>query len=158
MFVWSVDLDLVPTLRSENISAHIQVIYIFFYSLTMAFICVSNVEDLLFYYMFSGDRPHVCNICGKGFIQKVHLRNHELKHTGERPYLCVKCGRSFLTSSNFKEHAKLHHTPTPSLSAPATSNPPSAKVSYSCKMMEGCDAKYMNMADLKIHERMHTGM
>ena len=118
----------------------------------------SRTNIMLNYIMFSGDRPHVCNVCGKGFIQKVHLRNHELKHTGERPYLCVKCGRSFLTSSNFKEHTKLHHPPTSSLSSSPTSDPSVAKVSYSCKVTEGCDAKYMNMADLKIHERIHTGM
>ena len=97
-----------------------------------------------------GDRPHVCKKCGKGFIQKVHLRNHELKHTGERPYLCIQCGKSFLTSSNLKEHTKHHCT--------SSSKEVSKKI-YVCQLGGdgGCGAKYSNLVDLKIHERKHTG-
>ena len=90
-------------------------------------------------------------MCGKGFIQKVHLRNHELKHTGERPYLCIQCGKSFLTSSNLKEHIKHHCSSSCSKEL--------SKKTHICKLGNdgGCGAKYSNLVDLKIHERKHTG-
>ena len=104
-----------------------------------------------FHIFCSGDRPHVCKMCGKGFIQKVHLRNHELKHTGERPYLCIQCGKSFLTSSNLKEHIKHHCSSSCSKEL--------SKKTHICKLGSdgGCGAKYSNLVDLKIHERKHTG-
>ena len=87
----------------------------------------------------TGERPHICKYCNKGFIQKVHLQTHLLRHSGDKPWLCNVCGKGFVTNAVLKEHAKLHT---------------GVKMTFSCQR---CDVKYANAADLKVHERRHTG-
>lgn len=70
---------------------------------------------------------------------KVHLQTHLLRHSGDKPWLCNVCGKGFVTNAVLKEHAKLHT---------------GVKMSFGCLR---CDAKYANAADLKVHERRHTG-
>ena len=62
-----------------------------------------------------------------------------MRHSGDKPWLCNVCGKGFVTNAVLKEHAKLHT---------------GVKMSFGCLR---CDAKYANAADLKVHERRHTG-
>ena len=88
------------------------------------------------------ERPHVCKYCAKGFIQKVHLQTHLLRHSGDKPWLCNICGKGFVTNAVLKEHSvKLHGQAGP-------------RSTYDC---DKCQAKYANLSDLKIHQRRHTG-
>ncbi|NXY37625.1 ZNF32 protein, partial [Pomatorhinus ruficollis] len=46
--------------------------------------------------------------CGKGFRQRGSLNVHQKKNTGERPYECSQCGKRFLTKKKLLEHQQIH--------------------------------------------------
>jgi len=46
----------------------------------------------------SKERPHKCDICGRGFKTGTSLNNHFNTHTGTKPHHCRKCTSSFTTS------------------------------------------------------------
>ena len=58
----------------------------------------------------SGQRPHVCGICGKGFVHKFYLMEHMTYHTGERKFQCFHCGKRFQAQNALTKHMKRHTT------------------------------------------------
>ncbi|VEN37968.1 unnamed protein product [Callosobruchus maculatus] len=56
----------------------------------------------------TGERPYVCNVCGRGFTVNTILLRHMRVHSGERPYVCVICGKAFSQSSTLNTHMKVH--------------------------------------------------
>ena len=53
-------------------------------------------------------RPHVCGICGKGFVHKFYLMEHMNYHTGERAHQCSICGKTFPALSALTKHTARH--------------------------------------------------
>ena len=56
----------------------------------------------------SGETPHICSTCGKGFKQKYLLTVHLRVHTGERPHVCWACNKSYTQSSALAKHMLTH--------------------------------------------------
>ena len=49
-------------------------------------------------------RRYTCVFCNKKYKRKGHLSDHVKIHTGERPHKCHICGRGFVQKSNCKMH------------------------------------------------------
>ncbi|XP_030607746.1 zinc finger protein ZFMSA12A-like isoform X2 [Archocentrus centrarchus] len=49
---------------------------------------------------------HKCTQCGKCFIYRYELLEHQRLHTGENPYKCSQCGKAFRRSSDLSSHRR----------------------------------------------------
>ena len=49
-------------------------------------------------------KEHQCAFCTKLFMWKSDLKKHERVHTGERPYICNRCGRGFTQVQHMYTH------------------------------------------------------
>ena len=52
------------------------------------------------------EKKNKCQYCGKGFISKNSLLDHENTHTGARPHLCKFCGKGFANSGAYSNHVR----------------------------------------------------
>lgn len=46
----------------------------------------------------------ICNLCGKSYKRKDHLKRHLAFHSGERHFSCSVCGKRFLRADTCRVH------------------------------------------------------
>nr|KAF6407793.1 PR/SET domain 9 [Molossus molossus] len=87
---------------------------------------------------YSGEKPHVCRECGRGFTCKSNLIRHQRTHSGEKPYVCRECGRGFTCKSDLITHQRTHSGEKP----------------YVCRE---CGRGFTQKSNLIRHQRTHSG-
>jgi hypothetical protein len=71
-----------------------------------------------------GVRPHTCNTCGRGFLEKSHLVRHERIHLEDKPFKCAQCDYASSRRDKLKEHFNRHHGQNASAKVPYRPRPP----------------------------------
>ncbi len=57
---------------------------------------------------------HQCPVCPKSFPSPFKLQRHYVIHTGQKPFICNICGKAFTQSEHLKTHLqKVHHSRLP---------------------------------------------
>jgi KRAB domain-containing zinc finger protein len=83
-------------------------------------------------------RSHVCNICGKSVSSKKILETHIKMHTGLKDFICKVCSKGFASKEYLDVHMRIH-----------TGNKP-----FSCQT---CGKRFTQKTSLTVHMRHHTG-
>ena len=88
-----------------------------------------------------GPRVHVCNECGKAFVESSKLKRHYLVHTGEKMFQCPfeGCGKKFSLDFNLRTHIRIHTGDRP----------------FVCSF-EGCNKRFAQSTNLKSHMQTHS--
>ena len=58
----------------------------------------------------TGHKPHQCKHpgCGRGFVTKEQLKNHETTHTRTKEHVCPECGKGFAVKTALTSHMNVH--------------------------------------------------
>lgn len=78
-------------------------------TLADSWIIINNFFALSFSSLYSGEKPHKCQVCGKAFSQSSNLITHSRKHTGYKPFACELCHKAFQRKVDLRRHKETQH-------------------------------------------------
>lgn len=88
-------------------------------------------------FIYRGEKPFTCSICGDTFRQRDGLKRHELiKHNPTQvvKYTCEVCKKDLLSRYSYRKHVEKHYTGN--------------KKDFKCNQ---CEKKFSSKASLKNH-------
>lgn len=53
-------------------------------------------------------RKFFCRFCSQAFAKNYALKHHEMRHTGEKPHVCSECKKGFIQMVSLRTHMKTH--------------------------------------------------
>lgn len=83
-----------------------------------------------------GERPFVCEKCGKACTTSAALKQHQVTHTEDRPFKCTECQKCFKDLAALKKHSEIHNTDL-----------------FECSM---CGQRLSTRYTLKVHMLVHS--
>lgn len=76
------------------------------------FVLRKNAETTRSFFASKTYAKYTCDYCTYCTYNKTFLQRHMLKHTGERPFVCESCGKGFSRKYNLQLHILKFHVET----------------------------------------------
>ncbi|XP_034147237.1 zinc finger protein 624-like isoform X2 [Esox lucius] len=115
----------------------------------------------------SSDQPprrvaHKCPQCGRCFIYRYKMLEHQRLHTGENPYKCSQCGKTFRRSSDISNHRRTQCSNAAYVCIKCGSSFGSVqdRVNHRCggsHSCHNCGKVFRCQSHLTVHMRSHNG-
>ncbi|XP_059200681.1 zinc finger protein ZFMSA12A [Centropristis striata] len=107
---------------------------------------------------------HKCSQCGKCFIYRYELQEHQRLHTGENPYKCSQCGKAFRRTSDLSTHRRTQCTKAAYICIKCGNSFQSIKDKFKHQCVQNvqkfdcsqCGKSFKKMHQLEKHELTHT--
>uniref|UniRef100_A0A1B0CRG6 C2h2-type zn-finger protein n=1 Tax=Lutzomyia longipalpis TaxID=7200 RepID=A0A1B0CRG6_LUTLO len=111
------------------------------------------------------EKPFICEECGKSFVTKGALVEHQISHSEERTFECPFCLKMFKNQPQLKRHEQIHKEGT--YECPHCGVKRKTKDSLKYHMLvhsdvrrykcQYCEMEFKRSKNLKFHLIMHTG-